>query len=76
MAGDSGGPTRYLLAFLAANRRRFAVDLVAIASWIVLLLGVVTRLGWPRWVYYPVAFAGAVAYTLAVGSWRLPDERE
>jgi len=73
MAGDDGVP-RSLARFLAANRRRFVVDALAIAVWVVLLLGVVTRLGWPRWVYYPVAFAGAVAYTVAVGSWRRPGE--
>jgi hypothetical protein len=61
--------------FLTANRRRFATDLVVVAAWTVLLLGVVTRLGWPRWVYYPVLLAGVLAYTLTVGSWRGPDER-
>lgn len=75
MAGDDGA-ARSLAAFLAANRRRFAVDALAIAVWVVLLLGVVTRLGWPRWVYYPVAFAGAVAYTFAVGRWRRLGEVE
>ncbi len=75
MAGDDGAVSG-LVGFLAANRRRILVDALAIAVWVVLLLGVVTRLGWPRWVYYPLAFAGAVAYTFAVGSWRRPGEGE
>lgn len=74
MAGDSDDSTPYAVRFFAANRRRFAIDALAIAAWMVLLLGVVTRFGWPRWVYYPVAFAGAVAYSFAVGSWELPGE--
>lgn len=76
MASDSDRSSRFLVRFLAVNRRRFAVDALAIAVWMVILLGIVTRLGWPRWVYYPVAFAGAAAYTFAVGSWRLPGESE
>jgi len=69
---EDDGAARSFARFLAANRRRIVVDTLAIAVWVVLLLGVVTRLGWPRWVYYPVAFAGAVAYTFAVGRWRRP----
>lgn len=68
------GAAHALFEFLAANRRRFLIDVLAIGVWVVLLLGVVTRLGWPRWVYYPLAFAGAVAYTFAVGSWRQPAD--
>lgn len=72
---DSGGRTRSAVRVLAANRRRLAVDAVVVAAWTVLLLGVVTRLGWPRWMYYAVLLLGVVVYTVTFGSLRAPGDR-
>ena len=74
-ADDSGGRTRSTARLIVANRRRFAVDAVVVAAWTVLLLGVVTRLGWPRWMYYAVLLLGVVVYTVTFGSLRAPGEQ-
>lgn len=79
MAGASDGSdgrVRRALRFAAANRRRFVADAVVVSAWTVLLLGVVTRLGWPRWMYYAVLLVGVVVYTTAFGAWRAPDDTE
>lgn len=64
---------RLFVAFLRHNAFRIVVDLVIVASWMIVSTRLLHSLGVVQWAQYVVLFAGVIAYALVTPKWEPLD---
>lgn len=72
MAPSDGPREGRLVAYLRSNYRGIAVDVVLLASWVLLGTEVLRLLGAPRWFQYLVLFGGIIGYVQLTANWERP----
>lgn len=64
-----------VVAYLRLNYRGILIDVVLLASWVLLGTEALRLLGAPRWFQYLVLFGGVIGYVQLTSDWERPPIR-